>query len=104
LDLRPYAISRSEEAAKPVGNLSLGRKVQMVVLVLPVASVEGEYSLRILDADLSPRLSTSAVAALVNGDTSITKELDLTDLQAGRYTLAIKREPEDWRLFPVEVW
>lgn len=103
LDLRPYAVSHSEDAAKPVGNLSLGRKVQMVVLVLPVASAEGEYSLRILDTDLNPRLSTSAVAALVNGDTSITKELDLTDLQSGRYTLAIKREPEDWRLFPVEV-
>lgn len=103
LDLRPYAVSRSEEAGKPVGSLSLGRKVQNVVLVLPVASAEGEYSLRILDADLKPRLSTSAVAALVNGDTSITKELDLTDLQTGRYTLAIKREPEDWRLFPVEV-
>ncbi len=104
LDLRPYAVSRSEEAGKPVGSLSLRRKVQMAVLMLPVASAEGEYSLRILDADLKPRLSTSAVAALVNGNTSITRELDLTDLQAGRYTLAIKREPEDWRLFPLEVW
>lgn len=103
LDLRPYAVSRSEEAAKPVGSLSLGRKVQMVVLVLPLASAEGEYAVRILDAELDPRLSTSAVAALVNGDTSITKELDLTELQAGRYTLAIKREPEDWRLFPIEI-
>jgi hypothetical protein len=103
LDLRPYAVSRSEEVPKPAGSLLLGRKVQIVVLVLPVASAEGEYSLRILDADLNPRLATSAVAALVKGDTSITKELDLTELQSGRYTLAIKREPEDWRLFPVEV-
>lgn len=103
LDLRPYAVSRSEEAAKPVGSLLLGRKVQIVVLVLPVASAEGEYLLRILDADLNPRLSTSAVAALVNGDTNITKQLNLTTLPAGRYTLAIKREPEGWRLFPVEV-
>jgi len=81
----------------------LGRKVQNVVLVLPVASAEGQYSLRLLDVDLTPRLSTSAEAILVNGDTSITKELDLAALPAGRYTLAIKRDPEDWRLFPVEV-
>ena len=103
LDLRPFAVSRSEEVAKPVASLSLERKVQNVVLVLPIASAEGEYSLRLLDADLSPQLSTSAAAAVVKGDTSITKELDLTELPAGRYTLAIKREPEDWRLFPVEV-
>ena len=103
LDLRPFAVSRSEEVSKPTGNLSLGRKVQNVILVLPVASPEGEYSLRMLDADLTPRLSTSAVAALDNGDTTIKKELDLTALPAGRYTLAIKREPEDWRLFPVEL-
>jgi hypothetical protein len=103
LDLRPFAVSRSEEVAKPLGSLSLERKVQNVVLVLPVASAEGAYSLRLLDADLNPRLSTSAVAAMVNGDTSITKELDLAAFPEGRYTLAIKRDPEDWRLFPVEL-
>jgi hypothetical protein len=103
LDLRPFAVSRSEETAKPGGILSLERKLQNVVLVLPVASAEGVYLLKFLDADLKPRLSSSAGAALTNGDTSIMKELDLTALPAGRYTLAIKREPEDWRLFPVEV-
>jgi hypothetical protein len=103
LDLRPFAVSRSEEPARPAGTLSLERKAQKVVLVLPVASMEGQYSLRILDTDLRSRLSTKAEAALLNGDTSITKELNLADLPAGRYTLAIKREPEDWRLFPLEI-
>ena len=103
LDLRPFAVSRSEEVSKPTGSLSLGRKVQHVVLLMPVASLEGEYSVRLLDADLTPRLSTSAATALVNGETSLSKELDLTTLPAGRYTLAIRREPEDWRLFPVEI-
>lgn len=103
LDLRPFAVARNDEVAKPLGSLSLERKVQNVVLVLPVASAEGVYSVKLLDADLKPRLSSSATAALVNGDTSITKELDLAAIPAGRYTLAIKREPEDWRLFPVEI-
>lgn len=103
LDLRPFAVSRSEETGKPRGILSLDRKVQNVVLVLPVASAEGVYLLKLLDADLKPRFSSSAVAALVSGDTSITTELDLETLPAGRYTLALKREPEDWRLFPVEI-
>jgi len=103
LDLRPYAVSRSEETAKPLGSLSLERKVQNVVLVLPVASAEGVYLLKLLDADLKPKLSASAVAALVSGDTTITAELDFESLAVGRYTLALKREPEDWRLFPVEI-
>ena len=103
LDLRPFAVSRSEETTKPGGILSLERKVQNVVLMLPVASAEGIYLLKFLDADLKPRLSSSAGTALANGVTSIMKELDLTALPAGRYTLALKREPEDWRLFPVEL-
>jgi hypothetical protein len=103
LDLRPFAVSRSDEVGKSVGSLSLERKVQNVVLVLPVASAEGLYLLKLLDVDLRPMLSSSAMAALVNGDTSITKEWDLATLPAGRYTLAIKREPEDWRLFPIEI-
>jgi hypothetical protein len=103
LDLRPFAVSRSEEVAKPIGGLALERKVQNVVLVLPVASAEGVYLLRLLDADLKPRLSSSAVAELENGNTSMKKQLDLAALPAGRYTLAITREPEDWRLFPVEI-
>ena len=72
------------------------RKAQNVVLVLPVASADGMYLLKFLDTVLKPRLSSSAGAALANGDASIMKELDLTALPAGRYTLAIKREPEQW--------
>lgn len=103
LDLRPYAVSRSEAATAPGFTLTLERTVQNVVLVLPVASAEGEYLLRILDGNLEAMLSSRASAFLRNGDTTIANELDLSVVPAGRYTLAIKREPEDWRLFPVEV-
>ena len=103
LDLRPYAVSRSEAATTPGITLTLERSLQNVVLVLPVASAEGEYQLRILDGNLEARLSSRASAILRNGDTTIANELDLSVVPAGRYTLAIKREPEDWRLFPVEV-
>ena len=103
LDLRPYAVSRSEEAPDHANSLTLERTVQNVVLVLPVASAEGEYMLRILDGNLEAKLSTRASAILRDGDTTIASELDLSAVPAGRYTLAIKREPEDWRLFPVEV-
>jgi len=103
LDLRPYAVSRSGAATTPGITLTLERTVQNVVLVLPVASAEGEYLLRILDGNLEAKLSSRASAILQNGDTTIANELDLSVVPAGRYTLALKRDPEDWRLFPVEV-
>ena len=34
---------------------------------------------------------------------SIPTELNLTLIPAGRCTLALKREPEDWRYFPLQV-
>lgn len=103
LDLRPYAVSRSEAATAPGITLTLERTVQNVVLVLPVASAEGEYLLRILDGNLEAKLASRGIAFLRNGDTTIASELDLSAVPVGRYTLALKREPEDWRLFPVEV-
>ena len=103
LDLRPYAVSRSGAATNPGITLTLERTVQNVVLVLPVASSEGDYLLRFLDGNLEEKLSSRASAILRNGDTTIAKELDLSVMPAGRYTLALKRDPEDWRLFPVEV-
>ncbi|MBS1985944.1 MAG: hypothetical protein JST16_17420 [Bdellovibrionales bacterium] len=81
----------------------MSRSRQNVVLVLPVASAEGEYALKLLDSNLSPRMTSAPVAKLADGVTSISTELDLTRIPAGRYTLALKREPEDWRYFPIQV-
>jgi hypothetical protein len=83
--------------------LTLERTAQNLVLVLPVASAEGEYLLRILDGNLEAKLSARASATLRDGDTTIAEDLDLSALPPGHYTLAMKREPEDWRLFPVEI-
>jgi len=103
LDLRPFAVSRSEEVSKGPVSLVVDRRLQKVVLLLPVASAEGLYALKLLDVNLSPLISSNAPATLLNGVTSIPAELDFTTVAQGRYTLAIKRDPEDWRYFPLEV-
>ncbi len=103
LDLRPFATVRSEESPNGSTPLAMSRSRQNVVLVLPVASAEGEYALKLLDSNLSPRMTSAPVAKLADGVTSISTELDLTRIPAGRYTLALKREPEDWRYFPIQV-
>jgi hypothetical protein len=103
LDLRPFAAVRSEESPNGSTPLAMSRSRQNVVLVLPVASAEGEYALKLLDSNLAPQMTSAPVAKLADGVTSISTELDLTRVPAGRYTLALKREPEDWRYFPIQV-
>ncbi|MBN9657111.1 MAG: hypothetical protein J0H49_02980 [Acidobacteria bacterium] len=103
LDLRPFATARSDESPNSSSSLVVSRSRQIVVLVLPVASAEGAYALKLLDSNLAPEMTSSPTAKLVDGVTSISTELDLTRIPAGRYTLALKREPEDWRYFPVQV-
>lgn len=103
LDLRPFATVRSEDSPNGSTPLAMSRSRQNVVLVLPVASAEGEYALKLLDSNLTPQMTSAPVARLAEGVTSISTELDLTRIPPGRYTLALKREPEDWRYFPVQV-
>lgn len=103
LDLRPFATVRSEESPNGSTPLAMSRSRQNVVLVLPVASAEGEYALKLLDSNLAPQMTSAPIAKLADGVTSISTELDLTRIPAGRYTLALKREPEDWRYFPLQV-
>lgn len=103
LDLRPYSVVRSDNNPASSAPLAMGRGRQNVTLVLPVASADGQYSLKLLDSNLSPRMTSNPTARLVDGVTSIGTELDFTDVPVGRYTLALKREPEDWRYFPLVV-
>lgn len=103
LDLRPYAVVRSDGNPNSSAPLAMGRGRQNVTLVLPVASAAGQYALKLLDSNLSPRMTSNPNANLVDGITSISTELDLNEIPVGRYTLALKREPEDWRYFPVVV-
>lgn len=103
LDLRRFVVARGDETSITPFPPELSRAKQNVVLQLPVASAEGEYSLRLLDADLRPQMSANAKAKLENGITNIATVLDLSGVAAGKYTLALKREPEDWRYFPLTI-
>ena len=103
LDLRRFVIARGDEKSSTPPSPELSRTRQNVVLQLPVASADGEYALRLLDSDLKAELNKVANATLENGITSIATELDLSAVPAGKYTLALKREPEDWRYFPLIV-
>lgn len=102
LDLRPYAVSRSDELASDVKPLVLDRKRQRLTIVLPVGAEPGKYQVRLLDNNLIGVVSGTGAALMEDGKTVLSVELDLSGLPAGPHSLALHREGESWKTFPVE--
>lgn len=103
LDLRAYAVSRSDAAPPRPAPLRLPRQRVSLTLLLPVGSDLGSYELQVLDADLQSRATASGDAILRDFVTRLTADIDLRSLPAGAYQLAVRRTGEDWQLFPARV-
>lgn len=103
LDLREYTVSRSEAAGakRPVVDLPRGRLD--LTIFLPVGSESGAYEVQVLDAELRSRASARGSAEIRNYVTTLRTALDIHDLNAGSYQLAVRREGEEWQIFPAVV-
>ena len=100
LDLRPYALTRSESQTADRPPLVLPRARVALTLLLPVGSEAGAYEVQILDTGLKPRASAAGDAEVRNFVTTLRTALDLQSLSPGRYQLAIRRDGEERQLFP----
>jgi hypothetical protein len=102
LDLRPLAVTRSEEQkdAKPL-EVPHGR-VNATIL-LPVGSSSGDYEVRILDRDLRVRASATGSAEIRNYITTLEAAIDTSGLEAGDYQLTLRREGGEWQMFPLRI-
>jgi hypothetical protein len=94
---------RSESERQEQQPLSLIRDRLDLTILLPVGSEPGSYEVQILDSDLKSRASASASAAIRNFITTLQTTIDLHSLPAGAYQLALRREGEDWRLYPAKI-
>ncbi len=103
LDLRPFAVTRSDERKKETAGLVLVRALLKVTILLPVGAEPGDYEVQLLDADLQSRAASKGTAAIVNYVTTIETKLDTSALPPGSYQLAVRRQGEDWRLFPAQL-
>lgn len=103
LDLREYTVSRSETAAgkRPVVDLPRGRLD--LTIFLPVGSEPGAYEVQVLDGELRSRASALGSAEIRNYVTTLRTALDIHDLQRGPYQLAVRRQGEEWQMFPAVV-
>jgi len=102
LDLRPLAVTRSEEQ-KSTGPLEVPRGRVNATILLPVGSSPGVYEVRILDRDLRVRASTTGSAEIRNYITTLEATLDTSGLDVGDYQLTLRREGGEWQMFPLRV-
>jgi hypothetical protein len=103
VDLRPYAVSRSNAEPPSMKPLVFPRTMVQATIILPVGSEPGEYELQLLDTNRQPRVSSTSVARLQDYRTTVDAALDLRPLPAGSYELAVRLRGESWRIFPAEI-
>jgi hypothetical protein len=102
LDLRPLAVTRSEDAksSKP---LEVPRGRVNATILLPVGSAPGLYEIRILDRDLRVRASATGSAEIRNYVTTLEAAIDTSVLDVGDYQLTLRREGGEWQMFPLQL-
>jgi hypothetical protein len=102
LDLRPLAVTRSEDAktSKP---LEVPRGRVNATILLPVGSAPGLYEIRILDRDLRVRATATGSAEIRNYVTTLEAAIDTSVLDVGDYQLTLRREGGEWQMFPLQL-
>ena len=103
VDLRRFAVLRSEQTQGEVEPVSLPRGSADLVILLPTGSEPGPYDVQLLDGDLRSRADAKGTAAIEDFVTTLRVRMDLGQLAVGRYQLAVRREGDSWRMFPAVV-
>jgi hypothetical protein len=103
LDLRPYSVTRTEQQKHERGPIALMRGRLNATTLLPVGSDPGKYEVQVLDSNLRSRATSVGDAQIRDYVTTVRTTLDLSSLDPGQYQLALRREGEDWRLYPAEL-
>jgi hypothetical protein len=74
-----------------------------LTLVLPVGSESGVYDVQVLDTEQRSLASSRGEAAIREFVTTLQATLDLSEVTAGDYRLAVRRTGEGWRVYPALV-
>jgi hypothetical protein len=103
LDLREYVTSEKETSSGLRQPLALPRRRLYVTVSFPFGFDPGPYEIQLLDSERRPRASASGLAAVRAQGTTLQTTLDLTSLPSGAYQLAVRRQSQDWHLYPAQV-
>ena len=104
LDLRDHSLTRGTNPPQTdQPPLDLPKSAKHVVLDLPVGSGEGSYEVALLDQTGTELLRTAGTAQLGNQIMTLRADLDLSAVQPGLYSLALRRPGLEWTRYPVRV-
>jgi hypothetical protein len=103
LDLRPFAVSRSQQGTPTPPPLALSAERLDLTLLLPVGSEPGPHDVRLLGAGDQVLAQASGQADIRDFVTTLRVEIDIGAVPAGVYRLAVRREGDDWSLYPARV-
>ena len=103
VDLRNRSVPRGAEANPDELPLKINREARHLHVDLPLGSPEGPYEVRIARTAGGIVFSTTGVAALKEGTTSIEVELDLSSASSGQYVLQFRRPNSEWNSYALKV-
>jgi hypothetical protein len=81
----------------------LFRPVSLNSRCCSVSARSRAYDIQVLDADLKSLSRAHAVAEIQDFITALKATLDLRTVQPGAYQLAVRRQGDEWRMFPARI-
>jgi hypothetical protein len=103
VDLRPYAVSRSDDTSATVPPLILPASRLDLTILLPTGAEPGSYDVRLVDESSRSLAAVSGPAEIRDFITTLTATLDLRAVPSGAYRLDVRPQGEAWRSFPAIV-
>jgi hypothetical protein len=103
LDFQKYTVNRGEQPASQQARVPLGAARHRLTVLLPVGAEPGRYDVQLVDSKHQSRAATVGQAQIRNYVTTLTADFDVTSVPRGDYQLALRREGDDWYLYPVVI-
>ena len=103
LDLRNRSLSRGGESNPIEPPLEVNRTVKHLTVYLPLGSADGPYDMRVATSAGGAVFTTTTVASLKDGITSLEAAVDLSTASPGQFIFQFRRPDSEWHSYPVNL-
>jgi hypothetical protein len=104
LDLRERSVARGQgQSETGHAPLEIPRTAKHLILDLPIGSKEGPYEIGLLTETGDQILLATGIAQLHDHITDLRVDIDLSEVQAGAYSLGVRQPNLAWTQYPIRV-
>jgi hypothetical protein len=104
IDLRPFAPTRNIVDQKPMPSFPLPSDHVNLQITLPLGSDDGSYEVRIQAPGSAEAVkATNGRATIIDGDTRLEVDLDLSGVAPGQYTMLYRHVDASWHRVPLSI-